>query len=146
MSTFWKFILKKISVDTLPHTFKLLQSEVWKHFPHTHTHSTTLQFSYIYKKIMKSCLQMYFIFFPHMNDFGKKSPRRLRHPPAQSSVKQLRHYYSLSCPWWKQCHSYASVGNKGVHSSRVIQLFVSWLSLQTQKAGDELMFTKTAET
>lgn len=112
----------------------------------THTHSTTLQFSYIYKKIMKSCLQMYFIFFPHMNDFGKKSPRRLRHPPAQSSVKQLRHYYSLSCPWWKQCHSYASVGNKGVHSSRVIQLFVSWLSLQTQKAGDELMFTKTAET
>jgi len=87
-----------------------------------------------------------FYLFPHMNDSRNKSPSRLRYPPAQSSVKQLRRYYSPSCPWWKQCHSYASVGSKGVHSSRVIQSFVSWLSVQTQKARDKLMFTRTVET
>lgn len=59
-----------------------------------------------------------FHLLPHMNGFGKESPRRLRHPPAQSSVKQLQRYYSLSRLWWKQCHSYASMGNKGVHSFR----------------------------
>lgn len=104
------------------------------------------QFSYIFKKNNEVLLTNVFHLFPHVNGFGKKSPRRLKYPPAQSSVKQLQRYYSLSCLWWKQCHSYASVGNKGVHSSGVIQFFVPWLSLQTQKTGNELMFTRTAET
>lgn len=142
-STFWKFILKKVSANTLPHTFKFLLSEVWVFgviLP-------TVQLS-VFLHLQKNnevLLTNVFHLFPHVNDFGNKSPRRLRHPPAQSSVKQLQCYYSLSCPWWKQCHSYASVGNKGVHSASVIQFFVFWLSLQTQRAGDELMFTRTAE-
>lgn len=135
---FWK----KVSADTLPQTSTFLESEVWEHFfPHCNP-----QFSYIYQKNNEVSLKNVFHLFPPMNDSGKKSPRRLRHPAAQSSVKQLQRYYSLSCLWWKQWHSHASVGNKGVHSSRVIQFFVSWLSPQTQKSGDELMFTRVAET
>lgn len=136
---FWK----KVSADSLPHTFKFLQSEVWVclfFFP---------QYNSVFLHLGKKnevLLTNVFHLFPHVNGFGKKSPRRLKYPPAESSVKQLRRYYSLSCPWWKQCHSYASVGNKGAHSSGVIQFFVPWLSLQTQKAGDKLMFNRTAET
>lgn len=102
-------------------------------------------FLHLRKKKNEVLLTNVFHLFPHVNGFGKKSPRRLKYPPAQSSVKQLQCYYSLSCLWWKQCHSYASVGNKRVHSSGVIQFFVPWLSLQTQKSGDKLMFTRTAE-
>lgn len=142
-STFWKCILKELRANTLTHNFEFLLSEVWVFGVILPTVQLSV-FLYLQKN-NEVLLTNVFHLFPHVNDFGKKSPRRLRHPPAQSSVKQLQRYYSLSCPWWKQCHSYASVGNKGVHSSRVIQFFVFWLSLQTPRAGDELMFTRTAE-
>lgn len=137
---FWKKLV--LTPCHTPRNFYRVKSECVYFFPQYNS-----QFSYTYKKKKKNevLLTNVFHLFPHVNGFGKKSPRRLKYPPAQSSVKQLRRYYSLSCLWWKQCHSYASVGNKGVHSSGVIQFFVPWLSLQTQKAGDKLMLTRTAE-